>query len=105
MLTRFGNKGLGDRISRVGGDPLRKLAPSDRLVGAVDLCKEQNIDYDPILSGIAAALRFDAPGDPSASKLRELLETQGIRGFLQEYCGLSMIDASKCSALYVKAEG
>jgi len=64
LLARFGNKGLGDTIARVGGDPMRKLAPGDRLMGAVALCKEQGTDYDPILTGVAAALRFNAPGDP-----------------------------------------
>ncbi|MCL2343094.1 MAG: mannitol dehydrogenase, partial [Firmicutes bacterium] len=77
LLARFGNKGLGDTISRVGGDPLRKLAPGDRLMGAVELCKEQGTDYGSILAGIAAALHFDAPGDPSAEKMREKLKNQG----------------------------
>jgi len=96
LLSRFANKGLGDRIDRVGGDPMRKLAPGDRLMGAIDLCKEQDIDYSPILSGIAAALRFDAPNDPSASLLRERVKKCGIDGFLKEYCGLMEDDAVRC---------
>jgi len=97
LLSRFGNKGLGDRIDRVGGDPMRKLAPGDRLMGAIDLCKEQGIDYSPILPGIAAALRFDATNDPSVSMMRERVNEQGIVGFLMEFCGLLKEDAMQCN--------
>jgi len=58
LLLRFGNKRLGDTIARVGSDPMRKLAPNDRLLGAVSLCKEQGIDHSPILPGIDAALKY-----------------------------------------------
>ena len=34
LLHRFGNRALGDTILRLGRDPVRKLAHSDRLVGA-----------------------------------------------------------------------
>jgi len=97
LLSRFGNKGLGDRIDRVGGDPLRKLAPGDRLIGAIDLCKEQGIDYSSILSGVSAALRFDVSNDPSASLLQKQVSERGIVGFLKEYCGLLEDDAVRCS--------
>ncbi|MCL2342788.1 MAG: mannitol dehydrogenase [Firmicutes bacterium] len=95
LLARFGNKGLGDTVARVGGDPLRKLAPGDRLMGAVDLCREQGTNYSPILAGIAAALRFDAPGDPSAETMRERLEEQGTYGFLEVVCGMGETDAAR----------
>jgi len=95
LLQRFGNKGLGDTITRVGGDPMRKLAPGDRLIGAVDLCKEQGIDYESILTGIAAALRYSAPDDPSANQLQNRLTGSGVRTFLTTYCGLSISDITK----------
>ncbi len=34
LIRRFGNKALGDTCARVGGDIPRKLASSDRLIGA-----------------------------------------------------------------------
>jgi len=96
LLTRFKNKGLGDTIARVGGDPLRKLAPGDRLMGAIELCKEQDKDYAPILSGIAAALLFDVSGDPSSALLKEKINKHGKKAFLVDVCGLSETDATKC---------
>ena len=95
LLSRMGNKGLGDTVARVGGDPLRKLAPGDRLIGAIDLCREQGTDYSPVLSGIAAALRFNVPGDPSAHLLREQLSDTGTVAFLRGYCGLPESDADR----------
>ena len=59
LLVRFANKGLGDTIARVGADPLRKLAPGDRLLGAIDLCREQGTDYSVISAGVSAAQRYD----------------------------------------------
>ena len=95
LLHRFGNKGLGDSVARVGGDPMRKLAPGDRLIGAVDLCNEQGVECTPILHGIAAAMQFNMPGDPSASLLRERVSEIGVITFLKDYCGISDADTLK----------
>ena len=35
LVRRFGNAALGDTVVRVGKDPLRKLSPKDRLLGAL----------------------------------------------------------------------
>jgi len=99
LLSRFANKGLGDTIARVGGDPLRKLAPEDRLVGAVSLCKEQGVDYLPILAGIAAALRFNVPGDFSASRLQARVDEVGATAFLKHDCMLPEADEVLCVSL------
>jgi len=96
LLSRFTNKGLGDTVARVGGDPLRKLAPRDRFMGAIDLSREQGIDYSPVLLGIAAALKFDIPNDPSAGKMQDMLKETGVFVFLKNYCGLCDKDAQMC---------
>ncbi|MBM3459313.1 MAG: hypothetical protein FJX77_12380 [Armatimonadetes bacterium] len=57
---RLRNPQLPDAIARVGRDPLRKLGPEDRLVGAARLCLAEGVPPDPILVGIAAALRYAA---------------------------------------------
>lgn len=43
LLCRFANKALGDTVARVAADPLRKLRPEDRLVGAANLCLKHGI--------------------------------------------------------------
>jgi len=56
LLLRFGNRALGDTCSRVGSDTARKLAASDRLIGAAKSCLTQGIFPTNILVGIAGAI-------------------------------------------------
>ncbi len=58
LLLRFNNQRLADTVERVGRDVPRKLAASDRLAGAFDLCLRHRIDPRPILLGMEAALSF-----------------------------------------------
>jgi mannitol-1-phosphate 5-dehydrogenase len=88
LRERFANAALRDTVARVGRDPLRKLRPDDRLVGGGLLALESGIEPRNIAAGIAAALRFDAPGDPSAGELQRRLAESGVEGVLREVCGL-----------------
>lgn len=57
LLMRFTNKALMDTCKRVGGDPKRKLSPSDRLIGAATLAMKNEIIPAYICIGAAAALK------------------------------------------------
>ncbi len=54
LLARFRNPGLGDTTARVGRDPVRKMQPGDRLLGAYKLCLEAGIA--PLYVTLAVAL-------------------------------------------------
>lgn len=56
LLYRFSNKSLADTCARVGGDVVRKLGTSDRLIGAMRCCGEAGITPVFISIGSAAAL-------------------------------------------------
>ncbi len=56
LIRRFGNKALGDTCARVGGDIPRKLAASDRLVGASKNVLENGGKPVFVSLGAAAAL-------------------------------------------------
>ena len=56
LLLRFSNRSLGDTCARVGADIPRKLGASDRLIGAVRLCREQGITPAYICMGVAGAV-------------------------------------------------
>ncbi len=88
LLRRFANRALADPISRLARDPLRKLAPTDRLVGAATLCLRHGVTPDALSWGIAAGLAFDDPADPSAAELQGRLKTDGLDRVLAEVCGL-----------------
>ena len=56
LLMRFTNQALRDTCARVGADPVRKLAASDRLIGAAMLCAQQGITPAYICVGAAGGL-------------------------------------------------
>lgn len=58
LLQRFKNPYLKDTVSRVIRDPLRKIQPSDRLVGAARSCETFNIKPVYLSFAIALALSF-----------------------------------------------
>jgi mannitol-1-phosphate 5-dehydrogenase len=78
LTYRFQNKALLDTNERVGADPARKLAPSDRLVGAASLALSMGIVPVYIGLGIAAGLH-------QLEKLQANLEIDGILDPLKQY--------------------
>ncbi len=57
LLYRFTNAALEDTCQRVGGDPVRKLGPDDRLIGSAKLAVAHGITPAYIAVGIAAGIR------------------------------------------------
>jgi mannitol-1-phosphate 5-dehydrogenase len=86
LISRFGNKYLGDTTARVGKDTKRKLSANDRIAGASKLCKKHNIDNSNILYGIAAGLLFTSD-DNGTKEVQEILEKNGIGAVLEKICG------------------
>jgi len=83
LLARFANRVLADPVARLGRDPLRKLAPSDRLVGAARVAEEAGIVPANLAWGIAGALAFDAPEDTIAVQLRQRIAAEGVEAVLE----------------------
>ena len=76
LLGRFGNQALQDTCQRVGGDPARKLSPTDRLVGAAKLAYEQGITPCYLAVGAAAGVkRYITESEDSALTAEAVLET------------------------------
>lgn len=90
VLIRFGNPMLRDRVQRVAHDPVRKLGPSDRLVGSARLCLEQSIAPKNIAFVCAAALRYDFEGDPPAVRLQRLVADAGVGATLSKIAGIDV---------------
>lgn len=62
-MSRFENKLLCDPVARVAREPLRKLALSERLIGAAMLCLQCGITPVATLKGIRAAVEYANPKD------------------------------------------
>ena len=78
LLMRFKNRALKDTCSRVGGDPKRKLSPTDRLTGASLLCLENGIYPVFISVGTAGAVYeyiWESGEEQSMEKARQVLGT------------------------------
>jgi mannitol-1-phosphate 5-dehydrogenase len=88
LLDRFANRALGDPISRLARDPLRKLAPGDRLVGAARLAERHAIEPQGLAWGIAAGLAYDDPNDSLAVELQAIVQRDGLDGALVKVCGI-----------------
>jgi mannitol-1-phosphate 5-dehydrogenase len=88
LLQRFENKVLGDTILRLGRDPIRKLGRTDRLVGAALNALAEGVMPVNLVTGIAAALKFNHPEDPLAHELQIKLHGYGIARTLAEVCEL-----------------
>lgn len=82
LLSRFANVALADQVSRVGGDPLRKLGPDDRLVGGAKLALEYGVFPTNVCKAIAAALWFDPETDPTAGEVQDMLRSEGVAATL-----------------------
>ena len=88
LLDRFANRDLGDPISRLARDPMRKLAPADHLVGAARLAQKHHIVPQGLAWGIAAALAYDNQDDPHAMELQADLTERGLDQVLQSVCDI-----------------
>lgn len=93
LLARFGNQVLGDTLFRLGRDPVRKLSPTDRLVGAAKLVQETVGTPQFLAWGIAAALVFAAPDDPVAVALQQRLASEGAATVLHDLCQIDPASA------------
>jgi mannitol-1-phosphate 5-dehydrogenase len=93
LVKRFANRQLGDTVYRVGRDLRRKLAPDDRLVGALRLCREAGADTSGLARGIALALRssMNDLGMPPERALAEVCGIQPEEPVFSEILGFSKL--------------
>jgi len=87
-LAKFQDRTIVDTIERNARDPIRKLGPSDRLVGAARLVLQHGGRPESLAISIAAALFYDHPSDPIAADLKRRRESMGVDAVLREVCGL-----------------
>ena len=88
LVHRYQNKALADQVARVGGDPIRKLGPQDRLIASARMCLGQGVTPDAHVQAIVAALQFDEPTDLAAVKIQALRREGGVGVVLDTVCQL-----------------
>jgi len=88
VKIRFSNPLLKDQVCRVARDPIRKLGPTDRLIGSAKLCLSQGIFPSNIAIICGAALNYDYKEDQKAMELQKLIKTYGIPHVLRKICNI-----------------
>ena len=92
IFARFQNPYLADETARVAREPLRKLAPTDRLIKPLVTAYGYGLNVDHLVYGAAAALRFDCPEDPQSVELQAKIKAEGVEKALEAYTGLKPED-------------
>ncbi len=88
ILGRFSNPFLRDECDRVGREPIRKLAPNDRLILPLMTAKGFGLAYDKLLLAIGGALHFDNPQDPQSVELLSSIKEAGLAETVSKYTGI-----------------
>jgi mannitol-1-phosphate 5-dehydrogenase len=88
VTRRLANHALGDTIFRLARDPLRKLGPEDRLVGAARLVEKAEGTPEALSWGIAGGYCFDDPDDPLAVTLQQRIAAEGLAAVLADVSGV-----------------
>lgn len=89
ILRRFANRTLGDTVFRLARDPLRKLGPEDRLVGAARLAEQAGTVPGALGWGIAAGFCFDEETDPLALDMQRRIAAEGLDTVLTDVSGIA----------------
>jgi len=88
LKKRFKNKLLEDTVYRVGREPIRKLGPKDRIIGAINFCLSQKIFPKNICLVASACLCYNYQLDFEALKLQKFLKNKGVDFVLKNICKL-----------------
>ena len=88
IIRNFQLPGAHYRVQDVARSPLRKLAPSDRLVGPARYCEEHGLANDHLVSGIALAIMYAEPTDPQSVQLQESIARDGLSVALEHASGI-----------------
>jgi mannitol-1-phosphate 5-dehydrogenase len=94
LLSRFGNRALGDTIFRVGRDLPRKLSREDRLVGALLMDAQEKVPAPATTLATAAAFFFEAADEkgepfPADREFLQNLAENGFHAMITHLCGLN----------------
>lgn len=88
ILRRFSNPYLRDECDRVGREPLRKLAPNDRLILPMMTAKGFGLPYDKLLLAIGGALHFDNAQDAQSVEMLNSIKNEGLEATVVKYTGI-----------------
>lgn len=87
-LERISNPAIDDYVVRVGREPLRKLARTERLIGPAAYFAEHIGEPTALLALVDAALSFSSADDKEVSQLRGMLTELDPAELAWQVCGI-----------------
>ena len=88
FLKRLTTPGVSDPITRVSRDPIRKIAPNERIMGPAFQCESYGLENRYLLQGVAYALKFKNPEDEQANELQNYIAEKGVTAAILKYTGI-----------------
>lgn len=104
ILKRFANPYIIDSVERVGRQPVRKLSKGERIASPVRAAIDNDLPYDKLLLGAAAAMYFNSDEDPQVSELADMLKTRSPGEVFNELSGLEGL-GDKVESIYKDMDG
>lgn len=90
---KYQSRTIVDNVDRIARDPIRKLSPTDRLIGPAKMALDSGFEPKALAKAIAAALYYDNADDELSIKLQEMRKEKGDTQTLEELSGLKKGDA------------
>ena len=88
LVRRFLNPYIVDKVTRVAREPIRKLAPDDRIIAPMNYARAFGIDTPNYRTGIASLLLYRNPEDPQSVELTDCAAENGVEAALEKYCAI-----------------
>ncbi|MGN8799118.1 C-GCAxxG-C-C family (seleno)protein [Candidatus Merdisoma sp. HCP28S3_D10] len=106
VINKHRNQALEDTCERVGANPVRKLAYTERLIGAALLARKHGIYPYYLLKAAAYAFFYSSDADVASMEMRACIMEKGIDYAIRKYTGLDESDVIyTIKQHYKKADG
>ena len=86
ILQRFANQYLGDTVSRVSRDPMRKLSPGLYFSHPISMALQFGVEVDHLATAVAAVLKCRNSDDLQSLAIGKMITQMGVKNTVQEVC-------------------
>ncbi|MDO5445709.1 MAG: mannitol-1-phosphate 5-dehydrogenase [Eubacteriales bacterium] len=88
LIRRFLNPYIIDSVTRVAREPIRKLAPDDRIIAPMNYAHSYGIATPHYYKGIATVLAYSNPDDEQSMRIQKMIKENGVKETLRELCAI-----------------
>ncbi|MBB5182745.1 mannitol-1-phosphate 5-dehydrogenase [Catenisphaera adipataccumulans] len=92
IINRYTTPGIADPVTRVAREPIRKIAPNERIMGPAIKCEKYGLDNEYLLKACACALAYKYEKDKQAVTLQKFIAENGVEAAIKKYIGLDKND-------------